>query len=57
MMKRYHHLGKKQSEITVATYAHQAKDQNTVWFVTLAAAFAGFFYFFGENLWHVLAGG
>ena len=60
MPKLYRHLIEDQSKIKVMAQAHDAS-KDTVWFVTLAAAFAGAFYFFGyyfgDDLWRVLAGG
>ncbi len=43
-----------QPKITVATPTY---NPNYIIFLTLAAAFAGFFFFFGEILWRVLTGG
>lgn len=60
MPKRYRHLIKNQSQVKVMAQAHNTSEDR-VWFVTLAAAFAGVFYFFGYyfwgDLWRVLAGG
>ena len=60
MSQRYRRLIEDQPKIKVVAQAHDAST-DTVWFVTLAATFAGVFYFFsyyfGGDLWRVLAGG
>jgi hypothetical protein len=60
MPRHYRHLVENQSKIKVMAQAHDTS-KDTVWFVTLAAATAGVFYFFsyyfGGDLWRVLAGG
>lgn len=60
MPKRYRHLIKNQPQIKVVAHTHD-NSKNTVWFVTLAAAFAGVFYFFSYyfwyDVWRVLIGG
>jgi hypothetical protein len=60
MSKHYHHLIKNQSKVKVMAQAHDTS-KNDVWFVALAATFAGVFYFFSYyfwgDLWRVLAGG
>jgi hypothetical protein len=56
-MRRYHRLIENQLKGKVATHAYQTNRVNKAWFVTLAVAFAGFFYFFAETLWRALTGG
>lgn len=46
---------KNQPQVKVAAPAYNAENNNR--FVLLAAVFAGFFYFFGANLWLALSGG
>ena len=55
MHKRYYHLIKNQSK--VKAIAHAEKDNSQVKFALLALFFAGVFYFFGSEVWSVLAGG
>lgn len=57
MKRRYLHLLKNQAKVKVENRAYRTEDLNIVWFTTLAAAFASFFYFFGEILWRALMGG
>jgi hypothetical protein len=62
MSKRRRQLIENQAKIKVVAQAHNASADNKVWFVTLAAFFAGVFYFwayyfFGDEVWRVLAGG
>jgi hypothetical protein len=57
MRRRYLYLLKDQSKVKVEKRAYRPEDLNIVWFTTLAAAFASFFYFFGEILWRALMGG
>jgi len=60
MSKHLRRLVKNQPQVKVVAHTHD-NSKDTVWFVTLAAAFAGVFYFFGYyfwgDLWRVLAGG
>lgn len=60
MPKHYRQLIKNQPQVKVVAQAHDTSKDHA-WFVTLAAAFAGVFYFFGYyfwgDLWRVLAGG
>jgi hypothetical protein len=60
MSKRYRHLIENQSKVKVIAQADNAS-ADKVWFVTLATAVAGVFYFFGYyfwgDVWRVLAGG
>lgn len=60
MPKHYRHLIKNQPQVKVVAHT-QDNSKDTVWFVTLAAASAGAFYFFGYyfgyDLWRVLTGG
>ena len=60
MLKRYRQLIENQSKVKVIAQAHDTS-KDTVWFVALAATIAGVFYFFsyyfGGDLWRVLAGG
>ncbi len=57
-MKRDHlYLIKNQPKVKVATPAYRADNLKNVWFMTLATAFAGFFHFFGRDLWYALTGG
>ncbi|MCQ3976866.1 MAG: hypothetical protein DPW09_25850 [Anaerolineae bacterium] len=60
MSKHLRRLIKNQPQVKVVAHTHD-NSKDTVWFVTLAAAFAGVFYFFGYyfwgDLWRVLAGG
>lgn len=56
MDRRYLRLLNKQPQVKVVSHAQRDNSLN-VRFVMLAAAFAGFFYFFGGNLWHALSGG
>ncbi|MBE7469231.1 MAG: hypothetical protein HS114_08855 [Anaerolineales bacterium] len=60
MSKHLRRLVKNQPQVKVVAHT-QDNSKDTVWFVTLAAAFAGVFYFFGYyfwgDLWRVLAGG
>ena len=59
MPRRYTQLIKDQAKVKVVAQAHNSED--TIWFVTLAAACVGVFYFFGYyfggDLWRALAGG
>ncbi len=59
MSKRYRRLLENQARVEVVAQAHDS--MSAVWFVTLAAVFAGVFYFWGyyvwEMLWRVLSGG
>lgn len=55
MSKLYRRLIENQPQVKVA-----ARVDHTLVNIRralLAALFAGFFYFFGSNLWHALAGG
>ncbi len=60
MSKRLRRLIESQPQIKVAQHA-QDNTLEKVWFVTLAAVFAGAFYFFGYyflgTVWHALTGG
>jgi Kef-type K+ transport system membrane component KefB len=60
MPKHLRHFIKNQPQVKVIAHSHD-NSKDTVWFVTLAAAFAGVFYFFGYYFWHtvwrVLMGG
>ncbi|MCK6629017.1 MAG: hypothetical protein L6R45_28040 [Anaerolineae bacterium] len=60
MSKHLRRLVKNQPQVKVVAHTHD-NSKDTVWFVTLAAAFAGVFYFFGYyfwgDLWRVLTGG
>ena len=60
MSKQLRHFIKNQPQVKVVAQSHD-NSKDTVWFVTLAAAFAGVFYFFGtyfgDDLWRVLTGG
>lgn len=59
MPKRYRRLIEDQPKIKVVAQAYDAS-KDAAWFVALAAAVAGVFYFFsyyfGSDLWRVLAG-
>ncbi len=62
MSRRYHQLIENQAKVRVVAQAHDASADHKVWFMTLAAFFAGVFYFFGyyfwgDEVWRVLAGG
>ena len=62
MSRRYRQLIANQAKVKVVAQAHDTSVANKVWFVTLAAFFAGVFYFFGyyfwgSVVWRVLAGG
>ncbi len=61
MSRQHRQLIANQAKIKVVAQAHDASVANKVWFVTLAAFFAGVFYFFGYYWWNevgrVLAGG
>jgi hypothetical protein len=46
---------KNQPQVKVAALAYNA--ENNIRFVLFAAVFAGFFYFFGANLWLASGGG
>ncbi|HEX9923754.1 MAG TPA: hypothetical protein VGD99_13940 [Anaerolineae bacterium] len=46
---------KNQPQVKVVASAYNAENNNRL--VLLAAVFAGFFYFFGANLWLALSGG
>lgn len=48
---------KDQPQVKVVASAYDAKNLDNIRFMLLAAVFAGFFYFFGENLWLALSGG
>jgi hypothetical protein len=60
MSKQSRRFIEKQAQVKVVAHAHDA-NADKVLFVTLAAAFAGVFYFFAyyfwSDLWRVLAGG
>jgi hypothetical protein len=61
MSRRYRHLINNQAKVQVVAQTRNAA-MDKAWFVTLAAAVAGVFYFlgyyfFGGDLWRVLAGG
>ena len=60
MSKRLRRLLESQPQIKVAQHAHD-DNMDKVWFATLAAVFAGAFYFFGYYfwgaVWHALTGG
>lgn len=60
MSRRLRRHLENQAQVKVGTKAH-GDALNTGWFLTLAALFAGAFYFFGyyfwEHLWRVLTGG
>jgi hypothetical protein len=60
MPRHYRHLIENQAKVKVVAQAQDAS-LDKAWFVTLAAAVAGVFYFFGYyfwgDVWRVLAGG
>ena len=60
MSKRLRRLIENQPQIIVAQHTHD-NTMDKVWYATLAALFAGVFYFFGYyfggTLWHALTGG
>lgn len=60
MSRRFRHLIENQPNIKVIAQAHDATDDK-LWFTTLVIFLAGVFYFFGyyfgSDLWRVLAGG
>jgi hypothetical protein len=60
MSKRINQLADHQPRAKVTVSAHDAASARA-WFVTLAIAFAGVFYFWGyyfwAHLWRVLTGG
>lgn len=61
MSNRIRRLIENQTKVQVVAQAHNS-NTDKVRFVTLATAFAGVFYFFayyfwGNDLWRVLAGG
>lgn len=61
MSRRYRQLIANQAKIKVVAQAHDLSIHQKVWFVTLAAFFAGVFYFLGyywwNEMWRVLSGG
>lgn len=60
MSRRYRQLIESQAKVKVAAHTHDLTTDQ-VWFITLAATFAGVFYFFGYyfggDLWRALVGG
>jgi hypothetical protein len=60
MSRQLRRLIKNQPRIKVAQHVHDNSTDKVAWFVTLAFAFAGVFYFFGYyfwgTVWRVLSG-
>ena len=56
MSRRYDHFIKNQTKVKVVAKAENNTAVNT-WLVVFAFAFTGFFFFFSDTLWRVMAGG